>query len=203
VPLPTLVTITGQLLDASEQPMVGVKVTFTPTSNQTDALGTPVAGSVTDAAGSLLIPMAGVLAVTNAAGQLLDADGEPVALVPTDTAGLEPAGWQYQVTISVPGVPDYGFSCFLLANPFAFTATNAAPAVFTAAGSAYANGAAVALSGASLPAGFTAGTTYYVTGAAGTAFSLALTPGGVAVASTSAGSGTVATAVTDLSALGS
>jgi hypothetical protein len=110
VALPSTVQVTGKLLDASEQPLTGT-VRFTPASGQTDALGNPVAGSVTDAAGSLLIPMAGVTAVLDATGSF------SVSLVPTDTAGLEPAGWQYVVTISVPGVPDYGWSCFLPSSP--------------------------------------------------------------------------------------
>jgi hypothetical protein len=49
----------------------------------------------------------------------------------------------------------YGFT------QFAFTATNASPAVFTAPWASLASGQAVQLSGASLPAGFTQGTLYY------------------------------------------
>jgi hypothetical protein len=78
----------------------------------------------------------------------------------------------------------------------AFTATLASPAVFTAPGSALANGTPVVLSasgtpGDSIPGGFTAGTTYYVVSASGTSFELSATSGGSAVNSSSAGSGVV------------
>jgi hypothetical protein len=77
------------------------------------------------------------------------------------------------------------------AGVFNFSATSASPAVFTATGSAYANGAAVVLSGSSLPGGFTAGTQYFVVNASGTSFSLAATSGGTAINSTSTGFGIV------------
>jgi hypothetical protein len=72
---------------------------------------------------------------------------------------------------------------------FSFNATDGA---FTAAGSAFVNGTAVALTGSSLPAPFVTGKVYYVTGASGTSFSLATTPGGQAVSSSSSGPGSVA-----------
>jgi hypothetical protein len=76
-----------------------------------------------------------------------------------------------------------------------FTATNASPCVFTAPGSALANGTPVVLSNPpapqALPGGFTAGTTYYVVSASGTTFELSTSSGGSAVNSTSAGSGFV------------
>lgn len=75
---------------------------------------------------------------------------------------------------------------------YPFTATSASPCVFTATGSAYANGTQVMLTGTSLPAGFTAGTSYFVVAASGTSFELAATSGGSAVNSTSTGAGTVA-----------
>jgi hypothetical protein len=74
---------------------------------------------------------------------------------------------------------------------FAFTATSASPAVFTASGSSYTAGTGVVLSGSSLPGGFTAGTQYFVVSPSGTSFELAATPGGTAINSSSAGSGTV------------
>lgn len=82
-----------------------------------------------------------------------------------------------------------------------FTATDASPAVFTAPGSALANGTPVALAATSggtstvLPGGFSVATEYFVVGASGTSFSLAATSGGSAIASSSAGSGTVYQAV--------
>jgi hypothetical protein len=77
-----------------------------------------------------------------------------------------------------------------------FTATLASPAVFTAAGSSFANGTPVALAasgvvGTALPGGFTSGTTYYVVSASGSTFELSATSGGSAINSSSAGSGNV------------
>jgi hypothetical protein len=80
---------------------------------------------------------------------------------------------------------------FSAPTAYSFTATNASPCVFTAAGWYFGNGNPVILSGGSLPAGFTAGTTYYTTGTSGAAFGLAATPSGAAINSTSTGSGTV------------
>jgi hypothetical protein len=75
---------------------------------------------------------------------------------------------------------------------FSFTATNASPCVFTAAGSYYTNGTPVTISGGSLPTGFTAGVYYVVGNPTGSAvFKLAATSGGTAINSTSTGSGTV------------
>ena len=98
--------------------------------------------------------------------------------------------------LGIYGNTDYGASTYYvltLTGPagLSFTATHASPAVFTATGSAFANGTTVQLSGGSLPAGFTAGTTYYVVAASGTSFELAATSGGTAINSTSTGSGTV------------
>ena len=81
----------------------------------------------------------------------------------------------------------------VIGSAFSYTATSATPCVFTAAGSSYTNGTQVALAGSSVPAGFTIGGVYYVVSASGTTFSLSLTPGGAAIASTSTGSGTVGT----------
>jgi hypothetical protein len=103
--------------------------------------------------------------------------------------------------IGIYGNTSYGASLFytlsLLDNPsLSFTATNASPCVFTAAGWYFGNGTPVILSGGSLPAGFTAGTQYFVVNVnvgAGT-FQLSATSGGAAINSTSTGSGTVKSA---------
>ena len=75
---------------------------------------------------------------------------------------------------------------------FAFTATSASPAVFTATGSAFAAGQLVTLGG-TLPGGFSTGTSYFVVNPSGATFQLALTAGGTAINSTSTGTGTVDT----------
>jgi hypothetical protein len=66
--------------------------------------------------------------------------------------------------------------------------------LFTAPGSAYANGNTVVLfpgAGATLPGGFTAGTIYYVVSAAGATFSLSATSGGAAITVSAAGAAIV------------
>ena len=88
------------------------------------------------------------------------------------------------------GASQYSALSLVAAPSYSFTATNASPCVFTAAGSYYSNGVPVTLSGGSLPAGFTA-TTYYVVNASGATFELAATSGGSPINSTSTGSGNV------------
>jgi hypothetical protein len=82
------------------------------------------------------------------------------------------------------------------ATPYAFTATDASPCVFTATGSAYVAGTAVQLAGGSLPGGFFTATTYYVVSPVTDTFELAATPDGDAIDSTSTGSGTVTEVLT-------
>ena len=120
--------------------------------------------------------------------------GEPaVSLLATDNPGPMPSGWTWGTAFTGPGMPG-PFSFFLAAAPDTFTATDASPCVFTLAGTdAPFAGTGVQLSGGSQPAGFTAGTTYYVTDPSGSSYSLAATPGGDALESASAGSGSVIT----------
>lgn len=81
---------------------------------------------------------------------------------------------------------------------YAFSATDASPAVFTVAngGAAPASGTPVGLAAAQgqvttvLPGGFSAGTVYYAVSSSGSTFGLSATSGGAAIDSTSAGSGT-------------
>jgi hypothetical protein len=186
MPLPSdlhPVVVTGSSADLTGAALPG-KITFTPSTTLTDTTGRVV-----------VYPLGRTYQFT--AGQFTT---DPLA--PTDATTLSPAGqWEYTVRLELQNLPPATYSVLIPAAPFSFTATNAAPCVFTATGSAYANGNAVTLTGGSLPAGFTAGTTYYVVSASGTSFSLAATSGGSAIASTSTGSGTVATATLDLSAL--
>lgn len=103
------VTVTGLLRDAAGNPCNG-QVTFTPTTGVTDSLGNPAVGSIIDTTDSQVIPMTGIT-------QRLNRGAFSVQLIATDNAGLEPAGWQYQVTIQIPGIPDYGFTCFIPSSP--------------------------------------------------------------------------------------
>lgn len=125
------------------------------------------------------------------------------AVIANDNPAPLPAGSTWSLAFSdIPGVPPLDLSFRIYAAPFAFSATEASPAVFTAAGSAYPAGQAAVLAGVSLPGGFEAATTYYVTGVSGDLFSLAATPGGEALESSSAGTGTVAGPATqDISTL--
>jgi Pectate lyase superfamily protein len=121
-----------------------------------------------------------------------------VQIIPTDNANVTPDGWAWQISFdNVPGdPPSYIFGIAGDGTQFSFTATSAAPAVFTASGSALANGTPVVLSGpaSSLPGNFWPNTVYYVVDTSGDTFSLATTASGAAVASTSSGSGEVAVA---------
>jgi len=73
-----------------------------------------------------------------------------------------------------------------IVNYTGVTATSASPAVFTLPSGSIANGRAVKLGGA-VPGGFTANKVYYVVATSGSTFELALTVGGAAINSTSAG----------------
>jgi hypothetical protein len=191
--LPALITVTGTVLNAAEAPAAG-QVIFAPSTGEFNPDGSPVITSITDISGQAVIDMSGVVLEFDENGQF------SAGLIPTDTPGLSPAGWTYAVTFQIPGLADYGFTCLIPASPFPFTATLASPALFTASGSAYASGAPVVLSGTSLPGGFAPGA-YYVTSPSAGLFNLAAASGGAAIASTSAGSGTVSTASVDLSQL--
>lgn len=176
------VSVTGSFKDAGGATLPGT-VTFT--------LSTLLA----DGTGNVVIP-AYPKPYTLSAGSLTAGP-----LVANDNADLLPTGSTYLVTVALQNMQQYSYSVQLLAAPFTFTATNATPCVFSAAGSSYANGTAVTLTGGSLPTGFTAATTYFVVSASGTSFSLAATSGGSAIASTGTGSGTVSTASVDLADL--
>lgn len=178
----TSVVVTGRYLDPSGQALAG-RITFTPTT------------TLADATGSTVIPAYGKTYDLAAGSFTTD------ALAATDNADILPAGWLYTVTLALQNLPPASFTVAVPRAPLSFTATSAAPCVLTAAGSAYANGAAVSLAGGSLPAGFTAATAYYVVAASGASFSLAATRGGSAITSTSTGSGTVGNASLDISAL--
>lgn len=125
---------------------------------------------------------------------VLDAKGVGDGLV------LKNAAQYYGGKLMLAGNMDYSSSAtkhwaVTVAAPagFSYTATNASPCVFTAAGHYYGNGTNVFLTGGSAPAGFTNGTSYFVVNTnigAGT-FQLSATSGGSAINSTGTGSGTV------------
>lgn len=101
----------------------------------------------------------------------------------------------YNSRLNIEGNMDYGSAQHYALSitgqtSYSFTATHASPCVFTAAGSYYANGTYVTLSGGSLPGGFSA-QGYYVVSASGATFELSATSGGSAINSSSTGSGTV------------
>jgi len=70
------------------------------------------------------------------------------------------------------------------------TVTSASPGVVTASGVSLPNNSSIQLNATgSMPSGLSANTTYYVTNSTGTSFSLASTPGGSAINTSSTGSG--------------
>ena len=70
------------------------------------------------------------------------------------------------------------------------TVTSASPGVITATGVSLPNNSSIQLNATgSMPSGLSANTTYYVTNSTGTTFSLASTPGGSALPTSSTGSG--------------
>jgi hypothetical protein len=176
---PFYVTVVGDLPGIPAVGSTPPEVTFTP------------AGWLPDPANSMLFP-------PNPQAVRIFGGTFSVALLATDTTGTS---WTWEAIFSgIPGVSTYSFSFALPSNAEAFTATDASPCVFTASGTAYSAGQQVTLAGTSLPGGFTAGTVYYVVSPSGDAFSLAATPGGTALASTSTGSGWVVPVV-DISTL--
>jgi hypothetical protein len=166
------VALTLDLYDGQGNPVITGSAAFTPSAPLTDA-------------GVEVIGQDPVPAVFHA-GRL-----PQVSLLATDSSGPSPAGWTWGAAFSGQAAPPASFSFFLPANPMTFTATHATPCVFTGSGTAYLSGTGVQLSGGSVPAGFTAGVTYYVVSASGSAFELAATAGGPALASTGTGSGSV------------
>lgn len=106
-----------------------------------------------------------------------------------------PTGGTVPTIKGTPGTGGGGGAASI--NAPSYTLTSNSPStpsacVFTATGSAYANGATIVLSiSGTLPAPFATATTYYVVGVSGTTFSLAATSNGVAIVTTTAGSGTI------------
>jgi Pectate lyase superfamily protein len=169
-----------------------------------DGTGTPlIGGQVKLAPSAQLTNTTDNMIVTQAqvSTQLGSGQYPTVRVLATDNADLAPSGWAWTIGFTgVAGNP-VAFSFFLPASPYSVSGTNGTPCVFTAAGSSYANGTPVVLSGSGLPGGFTAGTIYYVVAASGSTFELAATAGGPALASSSSGSGTVALGLVYLSSL--
>jgi hypothetical protein len=126
------------------------------------------------------------LAITGNAEKLLAWTGKATAYTGVIAASAVPT----TNVSSVQAQPSWR-SVTALGSPatYAYTATSASPAVFTVTGSAFSNGQPFYLDIAGIPTGFTPGLTYYVVGVSGSTFSLALTPGGTAVNSTSTGAG--------------
>ncbi len=173
------VTVTGNLGSLPSAGPVAPQVTFTPS------------GWLPDPGDGLLFPPAPV--TVRIFGGVFS-----VPLLATDTTST---AWTWQADFGyIPDVGSYVFSFALPSNAAAFTATAAAPCALTAPGTSYSAGQAVTLAGTALPGGFAAGTVYYVTSPSGDVFSLAASPGGPALASSSSGSGHAVPAA-DISAL--
>jgi hypothetical protein len=173
-----------------------------------DGQGNPVASGTAAFSPSAPLTDAGVQVIPQAPLQAVFRPGSAppsVSILPTDASGPAPAGWGWNVTFTnVPGSPA-AFTFFAPAGPVAFSATQAAPALFTFTPSTYFTvlpaGTGVQLSGGGLPGGFTSGTTYYVVNPSGYTFELATTVNGSPITSTSAGTGEVTAVSYRLSAL--
>ena len=176
------VTVTGTYIDGEGDPESGM-LQFAPSA------------PLTDATDSKVVRQTQVTVTLSGSGTFT------AELYATDNPDLVPAGWCWTIREYILGLPPAQWSFFLPASIASFTATDATPCVFTAAGTAFTDGTGVTLTGGSLPAGFTASVTYFVTGAEGDTFSLAATSGGSAIASTSTGSGTVTAVQQDVSLL--
>lgn len=175
------VQLVVDLYDGSSAPACGVTAEFTPSALAGDTPDGPVRAALNRPGGY-----------------------QSAMLVPTDTAGARTAGWAYYAEFSgVPGLPS-SFWFQVPAGPAAYTCTSATPGVFTWTATtqltSLPNGTGIQLSG-SVPAGLLSGVTYFVTGASGSTFSLAGSPGGAALATTSTGSGNLTVTRYNLSAL--
>src|ERR1700733_12577255 len=143
---------------------------------------------LTDAADGLLVAQAPV------GGQFAGGTFPQVNLFATDSPGLAPAGWAWDISfVVVPGNPA-PYSFFLPAGPVSFTATDGSPCVVTISpGTSFPAGmpwnAGVQLSASF--GGLVAGTTYYEVNPSGFTFNLAATPGGTPLATSASGSGTL------------
>src|ERR1700688_360317 len=101
-----------------------------------------------------------------------------------------PNGLAYQAVRSTSANPPWTPNTPHGTNTQSVPATNASPCVFTAATTALVDNQLVFVSGTAVPTGFadvSTGTFYYVVSASGMAFSLAATPGGTPINSTSTG----------------
>jgi hypothetical protein len=177
--------------------------TITLTGTYKDGSGTPLAGSLQFVPTAPLDDTADEIVVRQkiVTATLSDEGIFSAELYPVDNANFTPSGWAWSVKELITGLPPYAWFFNLDAAPFSFTVTDASPAVFSAPGSAYADGAQLVLSDLTGAAPFVAGTTYFVVNASGDTFGLAATSGGSAIDSSSSGSGTVSTASVDISTL--
>lgn len=89
----TTCIVTGKLLDPAGGPLTGV-VTFVPSAE------------VTDATGRVVIP-----AVEQPYPLSADGTFRTAPLAATDNADLSPESWQYVVTISLTGAPEFTVTC--------------------------------------------------------------------------------------------
>lgn len=89
------VLLSGQYLDGDEQPLSG-QLTFVPSV------------PLTDPTDDLVIRQAPVTAILNSAGQF------SVSLYATDSTNLMPAGWLWNVTEEIAGLPANSWSFALL-----------------------------------------------------------------------------------------
>lgn len=147
--------LTGTFIDASGG-TAGGTVSFTPVAVLTPG-GSPVPVMVTNAAGRTVIASSGV--TRNITSGSLN-----VVLAATDTAGLSPSGWAYQVTWQPGGLAPETFTCFLPGSPSSVDFSALVPASVAEALYAYlptsggtVSGPIVLSGGLQIPSGASAG----------------------------------------------
>ncbi len=176
----------------------------------TDPKGNPVTtGSVTLVPGAVLTDAPDMMTIPPVpVTEVLTTAGLAVAgpLLASDSPAVVPQGWAWNVWFAVPGEGIPTYPLFLPAGPAPFTAVAGSPAVLTWSPpgpqpwqlQSLPNGTGVQVD----PFGpFAAGVTYYVVGASGDTVQLAASQGGPPIASDTSGSGWLAVAQYNLSAL--
>jgi hypothetical protein len=173
----TLVPLILDLYDGAINPVISGTASLTPSVQLTD-------------------PGTGIVVTSGPSVTFRPSNPVPLTwILPTDVSGWAPSGWGWNIAFSssFPGNPaGYSFKIASSGVLYAFTSTDASPAVFTAPGSSFTDGTVLAFAPGQAPGGFRSNIAYYVVSASGDTFSLAASAGGSALAATSAGSGTLA-----------
>lgn len=176
----TYVQVLCDLLGPDGEQLQRGQVLFTPSA------------ALADVPDGQLIPPKPVIAGFSGSG------APAVTLLASDNSGPQPSGWTWGAEFTIAGnlAP---FSFYVPAGPVPFTATAATPSVLTWTPNgnqawellSIPVGTGVMLSGGSLPSGFIPGALYFAASSSAYMVELAAYPGGPALGSVSAGSGSL------------